>query len=108
MPEERYTGSTISPDGRRNCSAKRSIRPPEPAWKSNGWAVDYIITHCCPTSAQDELGTGFYQADALTDFLEEVAQKCHFRYWFFGHYHDNRIVREKFVLLYEQIVLLKS
>ena len=31
-----------------------------------GWEVDYIITHCCPTSVQDELSGGFYQADALT------------------------------------------
>ena len=72
-----------------------------------GWEVDYIITHCCPTSAQDELSGGFYQADALTDFLDEVAQQCRFRYWFFGHYHDNRIVQKKYVLLYEQILRLK-
>ena len=72
-----------------------------------GWEVDYIITHCCPTSVQEELGAGFYQADALTDFLEEVAQRCQFKYWFFGHYHDNGVIREKFVLLYEQILRLK-
>lgn len=73
-----------------------------------GWAVDYVITHCCPTSIQEELGAGFYQADALTDFLEEIAQKCQFKYWFFGHYHDNGVIREKFVLLYEQILRLKE
>ena len=64
-----------------------------------GWSVDYIVTHCCPTSVQDELGAGFYQADALTDFLEEIAQKCRFRYWFFGHLHDNRAVQKRFILL---------
>ena len=26
-----------------------------------GWEVDYIITHCCPTSVQDELSGGFYE-----------------------------------------------
>ncbi len=72
-----------------------------------GWAVDYIITHCCPTSVQDELSNGFYKADTLTDFLEEVAQRCRFRYQFFGHYHTNRVIREKYVLLYEQIIRLK-
>ena len=69
--------------------------------------MDYIITHCCPTSVQDELSGGFYQADALTDFLEEVSQRCRFKYHFFGHYHTNRIIREKYVLLYEQIIRLK-
>lgn len=72
-----------------------------------GWAVDYIITHCCPTSVQDALSGGFYQADALTDFLEEVARRCKFQYQFLGHYHTNRIIREKYVLLYEQIIKLK-
>ena len=71
------------------------------------WEVDYIITHCCPTSVQDELSGGFYQADALTDFLEEVSQRCKFRYQFFGHYHTNKVIREKYVLLYEQIIRLK-
>ena len=72
-----------------------------------GWEVDYIITHCCPTSVQDELSGGFYKADALTDFLEEVAQRCRFKYQLFGHYHSNGIIRQKYVLLYEQIISLK-
>lgn len=45
--------------------------------------------------------------DALTDFLEEVRRRCRFRYWFFGHYHDNGIVRERYVLLYEQMIRVK-
>ena len=48
-----------------------------------------------------------HQADALTDFLDEIAQRCRFRYQFFGHYHTNKVIREKFVLLYEQIIKLK-
>lgn len=72
-----------------------------------GWEVDYIISHCCPTSVQDELSCGFYKSDALTDFLEEVSQRCRFQYQFFGHYHTNRVIRGKYVLLYEQIIRLK-
>lgn len=72
----------------------------------HGWKVDYIITHCGPTSVQNELSRGFYKADALTDFLDEVAGRCQFRNWFFGHYHDNGTIRRKFILLYEQIIQL--
>ena len=72
-----------------------------------GWKVDYIITHCCSTSVQDELSGGFYQADALTDFLDEITQRCQFQYHFFGHYHTNKIIQKKYVLLYEQIIHLK-
>ena len=45
--------------------------------------------------------------DALTDFLEEIGQRCQFKYHFFGHYHGNEIIKKKYVLLYEQIIRLK-
>lgn len=70
--------------------------------------VDYIITHCAPTSIQDMLGKGLYQADSLTDYLESVYQNCSFKNWFFGHYHDDKIIGEKMVLLYENIVCYDS
>ena len=72
-----------------------------------GWRVDYIVTHGAPTSLQNELLRGRSTPDALTEFLEEVRQRCRFRYWFFGHYHDNGIVRERFVLLYKQMIRVK-
>ena len=72
-----------------------------------GWSVDYIIAHCAPTSIQNELLRSRSTPDALTDFLDEVRQRCRFQYWFFGHYHDNGIVRERYVLLYEQMIRVK-
>lgn len=71
-----------------------------------GWKTDFILTHCCPTSIQETLSGGMYQHDALTDFLEEIRQRCKFEFWFFGHYHENRTIDEKFILLYEQIISL--
>ena len=68
------------------------------------WSVDYIITHCAPNSILDQLGDRSYEHDQLTDFLEEVISKAQFRYWLFGHYHDNRILDKRYVLLWEQIV----
>lgn len=72
-----------------------------------GWDVDYIITHCCPSSVQDTFSRGFYQRDALTDFFDEIQERCQFKYWFFGHYHENMVVEKRFVMLYEQIIRLK-
>jgi hypothetical protein len=72
-----------------------------------GWDVDYIITHCCPSSIQGTFSGGLYQRDALTDFFDEVQERCKFRYWFFGHYHENMVVEKKFVMLYEQMIRLK-
>ena len=72
-----------------------------------GWQVDYIITHCAPTSIQNALLREHSAPDALTDFLEEVSQRCRFKYHFFGHYHSNQVIQQKYVLLYEQILRLK-
>ena len=76
--------------------------------QSCGWKVDYIISHCCPTSIADILGGGLYQPDPLTDFFEEVKKKCEFAHWFFGHYHDDRVLMRKYILLYEQIVEIEQ
>ncbi len=72
-----------------------------------GWRVDYVVTHCCPSSIQDIVGRGLYPNDALTDFFEDIKGKLDFDCWLFGHYHDNRVVAGKYILLYEQIVELR-
>ncbi len=46
--------------------------------------------------------------DRLTEFLEDVCHRCRFQSMFFGHYHENMIIRQKYVLLYEQIIRLKE
>ena len=71
------------------------------------YKVDYVISHCCPTSIQTLLGSGTYKKDYLTDYLQEISEKLKFKKWYFGHYHDNRQVNEQYVLLYEDIVSLE-
>ena len=71
-----------------------------------GWEVDYIITHCCPSSVQDVFSGGLFQRDKLTGFLDEVRQRCRFQAWFFGHYHADMEIDEQFKMLYEKIIKL--
>lgn len=66
--------------------------------------VDFIVTHSCASSVQDAIGEGLFQKDRETEYLEEILQTVQFQKWFFGHYHDNRNVDEKKILLYEQII----
>ncbi len=68
-----------------------------------GYEVDYIITHCAPTSVQQKLDP-YFTPDPLTDFLEKVKRKADYHYWLFGHYHDDKAVDEKHILLWRQIV----
>ena len=41
------------------------------------------------------------------DWLEEVEERCQFKYWFFRHYHDSGVIKKKFILPYEQLIRLK-
>jgi len=74
--------------------------------EQNGWVVDYIITHCAPTSVQRKLLKDAAVPDALTDFLEEVSQRCRFRHWFFGHYHMDGHIGTQFIYLYRELIQL--
>ncbi len=70
------------------------------------WRVDCILTHCAPTSIQEQLD-GDYTSDRLTDFLEMVRRRCRFDRWFLGHYHRNRVVDERFIIQWEQITKIE-
>ena len=70
------------------------------------YKVDYFITHCCPTSIQTLLNPS-YKKDILTDYLQERSEKCEFKKWYFGHYHEYKQVNTQFTLLYENIVPLE-
>ena len=71
------------------------------------YKVDYIISHCCPTSGQTIIGAGKFEKDKLTDYLQDISEKCEFKKWYFGHYHENKQIDFKYVLLYEDIVPLE-
>ena len=73
---------------------------------ANNWLVDIVVTHCAPTAIQAQLGID--EADALTDYLETVRARLHYRKWFFGHYHEDREIDGKHVLLYRNILQLDA
>lgn len=77
--------------------------------ESNNWKVDYIITHCCSTKLLRYYSDGAFEGDTLTDYLQGIQKQTEYKYWFFGHYHDNRTFKVKDtnsteLMLYEQIV----
>ena len=70
----------------------------------NDYIVDFIVTHCCSTSTQVLVGGSMYQPDRETDYLEFIKNYANYRKWFFGHYHDNRNIFDKEILIYEQMI----
>lgn len=69
--------------------------------------VDYIITHSPYTSILRQMdgGSGLYNRDRLTDYLQEIKQNVEFKHWLFGHMHVNQTYHwERSSCLYEQII----
>ena len=81
-PRARYRVNHISwwaqelPSDKEYAEARRSLDPA-------GWQMDYIITHCAPTSIA-LAGTRHNEADRLTDFLQEVRERTKYHYWLFA------------------------
>ncbi len=68
-------------------------------------SVDYIITHCCATSLQEELaGKKQYKADRETDYLEYIEKNVNYNHWYFGHYHIDKDIDSKHTVLYYKII----
>lgn len=68
--------------------------------------VDYILTHSPYTSLLKQMdgGSGFYQSDILTDYLQQIKQTVDYDRWLFGHMHVNQMFHwEKSICIYEQI-----
>ena len=75
--------------------------------EKNDYKVDYIITHCAPTSIQNFFNQ-YYPINRLTDYLEEIKNKVDFKKWYFGHYHKNNMdTFDNYVCLYEKIIEIK-
>lgn len=68
------------------------------------YTVDFVITHCAPQSIAEKLYHYPMKSDKLTIYFDELLVKINFRYWFFGHYHEDRKINDKFILLYDQII----
>jgi len=68
------------------------------------YSVDYVITHTCPTSIFEQLHT--YKAsisqpeENLREYLEQIKNTAIFKHWYFGHFHDDIDIGDKFSMLY--------
>jgi hypothetical protein len=68
--------------------------------------VNFIATHCPPTQILNQMdaGRGIYKPDYLTDYLQQILDRCKYNACLFGHMHQNKKIDEKHFCLYEQIV----
>ncbi len=71
--------------------------------KKNNFNFDFVITHSAPTSVQKKLEST-YEVNKLTEFLEEVKKNVVCTKWFFGHYHKDVVIDDKFTALFDKIL----
>jgi len=87
--EEELPNETEYENARRNLS-------------DNNYSVDYVLTHCAPTSVQSLLAPA-YEVNGLTEFFESLKDKLFCKKWFFGHYHKDEAVNDKFIAVFNNL-----
>lgn len=83
-------------------------------WCSLGFDIDFIVSHTAPMKLQP------YFKDLFLDFLDQstvdnsmeiwldsIAEYCDcnidLKQWFFGHYHADRVIGNKYTMLYHLV-----
>lgn len=70
--------------------------------------VDYIITHTAPTDIVIQIRDINADELELNEYLLNIKNTVQFKKWFFGHFHTNRILDEKFILLYNKFYCIDT
>ena len=78
--------------------------------EKHNYSVDYIITHSAPREVAAALGYGEETHDeiALRRYFQQIADEAEYRMWFFGHFHEDEIIEDVFVAMYNEIVILRG
>ncbi|MDE5856062.1 MAG: metallophosphoesterase [Anaeroplasmataceae bacterium] len=69
--------------------------------------VDFVLTHDCPTSLEKLVSLYTWkqiQHAKSNEALEKCKEGLSFMHWYFGHYHFDRRLSEKYTCLYKNIL----
>ena len=70
----------------------------------HGNKVNYIVTHCLPTTLQEFVKKGKYAPDAATEYLEKIYRTVEFDHWYCGHYHFDLDADQHVTVLFTRIL----
>ena len=73
---------------------------------AHNFTFDYVITHSAPSSIQYNMASD-YENNELTMFLEKTKDRLTYKQWFFGHYHQDRMVDEKHIAVFNSFIPIK-
>lgn len=70
--------------------------------------VDYIITHTAPTDIVIQIRDVNGDELPLNEYLLQIKHNVKFKKWFFGHFHENKIIDNDFILLFDKFYNLST
>lgn len=73
-----------------------------------GNAVDYIVTHSPSTSMHGFLNMDQARTDHLGAFLDEVSRTVKYKHWYFGRYHQDKVIPPLHHVVYQAVLPLGS
>lgn len=71
--------------------------------RNNNPAVDYVITHTCPTKITRALYHKERRNDSTSKVLDYLDAHLEFKHWYFGHMHEDKTLQEKYTCVYDWI-----
>lgn len=75
--------------------------------RAHNMKVDYILSHTTSNHTIQKLDTWFPRFDSVTNFLDKfIEEEVDYKINFFGHFHQDRTIDEKHVLLYNDMIEL--
>ena len=76
--------------------------------EANDFQVDYVLTHTGPREVIYAMGYEDLTADevALRKYLQQVADSTDFKAWFFGHFHTDAEIEDRFFCLFDELKTL--
>ena len=79
--------------------------------KRYNYKVDYIITHSCGQRAlmypQLRIAAGIKIGSPESQLLSNFEDRVQFKHWYFGHFHTDAKLSDKYTALYQEVVELK-
>lgn len=113
-------GGGVSPDKDIRDTNNPLNRPPSPQEfidaarkiEENGGEVDYIITHEPTMTIKKFLQLRNPQVDEKTGllnaFLEELAENCKFKKWYFGSLHVDKPISKSMISVFTRVVNIET
>lgn len=72
-----------------------------------GLSVDYVLTHDAPAIIRDFINLDLYSFNIIHKFFDYITKSCEFKKWYFGCYHMDKIITQKYAGVFKSVISLE-